>query len=56
MQPTMLMKYPDQKGNNNTRPVWVGNMVYFLSDRDNKNMNVYSYNTASKEVRGSDQL
>jgi tricorn protease len=42
---------PGSKGNNNTRPVWVGNTIYFLSDRDNKNMNVYSYNTGSKEVK-----
>ena len=28
-----------------------GNTIYFLSDRDNKNMNVYSYNIGSKEVK-----
>jgi tricorn protease len=35
---------------NNTRPVWIGNDVYFLSDRDNRNTNVYKYDRASKQV------
>ena len=35
---------------NNTRPVWVGNTIYFLSDRDNKNTNVFKYDPASKKI------
>ncbi len=35
---------------NNTRPVWVGNTIYFLSDRDNKNTNIYKYDPASKKI------
>ncbi|HEX6333309.1 MAG TPA: PDZ domain-containing protein, partial [Flavisolibacter sp.] len=42
---------PGSKGNNNIRPVWVGDMIYFLSDRDNQNMNMYSFNTKTKEVK-----
>ena len=42
---------PGSKGNNNMRPVWVGDAVYFLSDRDNRNINVYSFNTKTKEVK-----
>jgi tricorn protease len=42
---------PGSKGNNNIRPIWVGNQIYFLSDRDNHNVNIYSYNTQSKEVK-----
>jgi tricorn protease len=35
---------------NNTRPVWVGNSIYFLSDRDNKNTNIYKYDPALKKI------
>ena len=35
---------------NNTKPVWLGNSIYFLSDRDNKNTNIYSYDIASKKI------
>jgi len=35
---------------NNTKPVWAGNAIYFLSDRDNKNNNVYKYDIASKKI------
>ena len=42
---------PGSKGNNNMRPVWIGDMIYFLSDRDNHNVNIYSFNTKSKEVK-----
>lgn len=37
-------------GANNTKPVWVANTIYFLSDRDNKNTNVYKYDVASKKI------
>lgn len=36
-------------GSNNIRPVWLGNDVYFLSDR-NGNMNIFRYNTTTKAV------
>lgn len=35
---------------NNTRPVWAGNAIYFLSDRDNQNTNVYRYDIAAKKI------
>lgn len=36
-------------GSNDTDPVWLGNGVYFLSDRDNTT-NVYKYDVASQKV------
>lgn len=36
-------------GANNTRPVWIDNDVYFLSDR-NGNTNVFRYNSTDKQV------
>ena len=35
---------------NDTYPVWLGETVYFLSDRS-RVMNVFSYNTATKEIK-----
>ncbi len=35
---------------NNTKPVWAGNAIYFLSDRDGKTNNVYKYDMGSKKV------
>ncbi len=35
---------------NDTDPMWVGNTVYFLSDR-NHNVNLYSYNTTNKQLK-----
>ena len=46
-----IEEIPGSKNNNNMRPVWVKDHIYFLSDRDNHNVNVYSFNTATKEVR-----
>ncbi len=37
-------------GCNDTGPVWVGNTVYFRSDRDGE-FNVYAYDVASKQVK-----
>ena len=37
-------------GCNDTGPVWVGNTVYFRSDRDGE-FNVYAYDIASKQVK-----
>jgi tricorn protease len=38
------------KGCNDVSPVWVGNTVYFRSDRDGE-FNLYSYDIGSKEVK-----
>jgi len=32
-------------------PMWVGSKIYFLSDRNNRNVTLYSYDTNSKRVR-----
>jgi tricorn protease len=37
-------------GSNDQDPVWLGNNVYFLSDRDWA-MNLYAYDTATRQVR-----
>jgi len=37
-------------GANNTKPVWAGSAIYFLSDRDNKTSNIYKYDVSSKKV------
>lgn len=36
-------------GANNVKPQWLGNKVYFLSDKD-LTMNIYSYDVSSKKV------
>lgn len=33
-----------------TNPIWVGEDVFFLSDRDNKAVNLFRYSTATKQV------
>ena len=38
------------KGCNDASPVWIGNTVYFRSDRDGE-FNVYAYDLGSKQVR-----
>lgn len=43
-----IMEVP-AAGSNNIRPVWLGNDVYFLSDR-NGTMNIFRYTTATKAV------
>jgi tricorn protease len=35
---------------NETNPMWLGDTVYFLSDRDNVAVNVFSYDTSSKAI------
>jgi len=50
-----LVKVP-RENSNDSNPVWVGNSVYFLSDRsaDGKNsgpVTLYCYDTASKDVK-----
>lgn len=33
-------------------PMWIGDIIYFLSDRDNnKKLNIWGYNTKTKEVK-----
>lgn len=45
-----IVKIPQgQGGSNDTAPQWVGNKVYFRSDR-NGEFNVYSYDVSSKEI------
>jgi tricorn protease len=34
----------------NVKPVWIGGTVYFVSDRDNKRMNIFKYTMASKQT------
>jgi tricorn protease len=42
-------------GSNNVKPQWVGNKIYFLSDRD-LTMNLFSYDVTSKKTEKLDQL
>src|SRR5581483_8035644 len=42
-------KLPPGAGSNNTNPMWIGNTVYFLSDRDNT-VNLVAYNTDTKQL------
>jgi tricorn protease len=45
-----VTEIPKPKGGaNDTKPVWVGNKVYFRSDRDGE-FNLYSYDVAAKNV------
>ncbi|MEO5947017.1 MAG: PDZ domain-containing protein [Chitinophagaceae bacterium] len=44
-------KIPQPTGGcNDVSPIWMGNMIYFRSDR-NGEFNLFSYNTASKEIK-----
>ena len=38
------------ENSNDTTPMWIGNTIYFLSDRNFTN-NLFSYNTATKQVK-----
>ena len=40
---------PRQNSNDYT-PMWVGDKIYFISDRNGRNSTLYSYDTASKKV------
>lgn len=35
---------------NDYTPMWLGDKIYFLSDRNNKNVTLYSYDTKTKKV------
>jgi tricorn protease len=39
------------EGSTDHCPMWIGNKVYFLSDRDNRFMTLYSYDVGTKEVK-----
>ncbi len=36
---------------NESNPMWQGDTVYFMSDRDDQAVNLFSYNTVSKDIR-----
>ncbi len=39
-----------RENSNDFEPMWVGNKIYFLSDRDNKKVTLYSFDTGSKKI------
>ena len=39
-----------RQNSNDIAPMWLGNKIYFLSDRSGKNFTLYSYDTATKKV------
>ena len=46
-----VVKIPQPKeGCNDADPMWIGDKIYFLSDR-NGEFNLFSYDVSSKEVR-----
>ena len=46
-----VIKIPQPAGGcNDTQPIWLGNKIYFRSDR-NGEFNLYSYDIASKEIK-----
>jgi len=45
-----LVQTPRTDGERHTSPVWIGNTVYYLSERDYAN-NVWSFNTSNNEER-----
>ncbi len=55
--PILLMNLADYSveklpwtNSNDSTPMWIGNTIYFLSDRDFTN-NLYAYSTATKQVK-----
>lgn len=51
MQRHSVEEIPGSSASNNTRPVWLNDQkIYFLSDRDNRTVNVYSYDRSTKAV------
>ncbi|REJ75404.1 MAG: protease [Acidobacteria bacterium] len=49
MSDSAVVEIPRQNSNDFS-PVWVGNKIYFLSDRNGRNVTLYSYDTGSKRV------
>ncbi len=49
MEDYSLTELPQEDNARNQYPVWIGNTIYFLSDRD-YSMNLYSYDTGSGEL------
>ncbi len=45
-----IVKVPQQDGSNDGNPMWVGDAVYFLSDRDGS-IALYAYDLGSRQVR-----
>jgi len=39
-----------RQNSNDIAPMWIGNKIYFISDRNGRNFTLYSYDTASKKV------
>ncbi|MFO7922539.1 MAG: PDZ domain-containing protein [Bacteroidales bacterium] len=50
MEDHSLYELPQEDNARNQHPVWIGNTVYFLSDRD-YTMNLYSYDMASSTLK-----
>ncbi len=40
-----------RQNSNDFIPMWMGNKIYFLSDRNGRNVTLYSYDTSSKSVK-----
>ncbi|MEP6787606.1 MAG: PDZ domain-containing protein [Acidobacteriota bacterium] len=49
MSDSSVVEIPRQNSNDFT-PVWLGDKIYFLSDRSGKNITLYSYDTKTKKV------
>ena len=50
MEDYSLEEIPDKENVRNHYPVWIGQTIYFISDRDYA-MNLYSYSTETKELK-----
>jgi len=49
MSDSAIEEIPRQNSNDIV-PMWMGNKIYFLSDRNGRNFTLYSYDTATKKV------
>ena len=49
MSDSSVVEIPRQNSNDFT-PVWLGDKIYFLSDRSGKNVTLYSYDTKTRKV------
>jgi tricorn protease len=50
MSDSSVEEIPRQNSNDFT-PLWMGNKIYFLSDRNGRNVTLYSYDTNTKAVK-----